>query len=108
PRELADDLEHWLADEPVKAAREPIVARLARGGRRHRTQVVACGLTLLAVSVVSLAAVVRINNERLRTDRQRVEANRRNARLAFDRGFALTTEHEHGAERLGFARALEH
>src|SRR5206468_3178820 len=30
PRALADDLERWLADEPVTAYREPLRRRLAR------------------------------------------------------------------------------
>ncbi len=36
PRALADDVEHWLADEPVSAWREPVRRRLRRWGRRHR------------------------------------------------------------------------
>jgi tetratricopeptide (TPR) repeat protein len=39
PRELADEVERWLADEPVRAYREPVVRRLGRWGRRHRTAV---------------------------------------------------------------------
>ena len=35
-RALAEDIEHWLADEPVSAWREPWPVRLARWGRRHR------------------------------------------------------------------------
>src|SRR5262249_5059381 len=41
PRELADDLEHWLADEPVGAWREPASVRLRRWMTRHRTLVTA-------------------------------------------------------------------
>ena len=59
-RELADDLEHWLADEPVVAYldREPATARLARWGRHHSAavagaaSVLLCGLALLAVFLV--------------------------------------------------------
>ena len=36
PRELAIDLEHWLADEPVKAMPEGRVSRTARWMRRNR------------------------------------------------------------------------
>jgi tRNA A-37 threonylcarbamoyl transferase component Bud32 len=39
PRALADDVEHWLADEPVSAWPEPLAARLRRWGRRHRAAV---------------------------------------------------------------------
>ena len=108
PNDLADDLERWLADEPVTAARDTIVAKLARWGRRHRTRVVAAALALVTVTVVSLAAAVMINGERLRTEQQRIEADRRTARLAFDRGYALTEAHEYGPGILWFARALSH
>jgi serine/threonine protein kinase/lipopolysaccharide biosynthesis regulator YciM len=46
-RALADDMEHWLADEPVSAYREPWPARLARWGRRHRPLVAAAAALLL-------------------------------------------------------------
>jgi WD40 repeat protein len=134
PRELAEDLEHWLADEPVSAAHEPIAARIARWGRRNRPRVVAGLIALVLTTIVSVVAAIRINGERLRADgerneanrqrfdadRQRAEAdrqhiaadaerdeaNRRNARLAFDRGVALARDHEHGEGMLWFARAL--
>ena len=34
-RALSEDVERWLADEPVTAYHEPPMARLARWGRRH-------------------------------------------------------------------------
>ena len=37
--DLADDLDRWIADEPVSAYRESWRVRLARWGRRHRTAV---------------------------------------------------------------------
>src|SRR5262249_41544096 len=55
PRALADDLEHWLADEPVSAYREPLRTRLARWGRRHRA-LVASAAGLLVAAVVALSA----------------------------------------------------
>jgi serine/threonine-protein kinase len=63
--DLAGDIEHWLADEPVSAYAEPVAARLARWSRRHRTMVTsvvaACGVAALALSLstVWLAAVNR-------------------------------------------------
>jgi serine/threonine protein kinase len=35
-QELAEDLEHWLADEPVTAHAESWLARAGRWGRRHK------------------------------------------------------------------------
>jgi tetratricopeptide (TPR) repeat protein len=52
--ELAREVDHWLADEPVQAYREPWPARLLRWGRRHRTMVASAGVLLLT-SVVGLA-----------------------------------------------------
>ena len=46
PRALADDIERWLADEPVAAWREPISLRARRWGRRHRTLVVSTAAVL--------------------------------------------------------------
>ena len=37
PRALADDLERWMADEPVSAWREPFGRRARRWGRRNST-----------------------------------------------------------------------
>jgi WD40 repeat protein/tRNA A-37 threonylcarbamoyl transferase component Bud32 len=54
PRELARDLECWMADEPVSVYREPISVRLTRWGRRHRTLATAIGV-LLVTAVAALA-----------------------------------------------------
>jgi non-specific serine/threonine protein kinase/serine/threonine-protein kinase len=52
-RALADDVEHWLADEPVSAYREPLRIRTGRWARRHPALVAASAATLL---VAALAA----------------------------------------------------
>jgi serine/threonine-protein kinase len=54
PRALAQDIEHWLADEPVSAWREPWATRARRWVSRHRTSV-AAGVAAMAVAVVGLA-----------------------------------------------------
>jgi serine/threonine protein kinase len=45
--ELADDLERWLADEPVSSYREPWIVRGRRWARRHRTLVIAATAAVL-------------------------------------------------------------
>jgi serine/threonine-protein kinase len=56
---LAADIEHWLADEPVSAYREPLPMRLRRWMRRHRGLVT--GLALAAVvALVGLASGLMI------------------------------------------------
>jgi tetratricopeptide (TPR) repeat protein len=42
-RLLGDDIEHWLADQPVSAYPEPLSRRAMRLVRRHRTWVAAAG-----------------------------------------------------------------
>ncbi len=52
PRSMADDLESWLADEPVSALPEPWTRRTLRWSRRHRTAVTAVSSTLLVAAVL--------------------------------------------------------
>ncbi len=51
---LAEEVQRWLADEPVTAYREPLADRLRRWGRRNRSMVSA-GLMLLVTGVVGLS-----------------------------------------------------
>jgi tetratricopeptide (TPR) repeat protein/tRNA A-37 threonylcarbamoyl transferase component Bud32 len=55
PRALADDLKHWLADEPVSAWAEPWTIKTRRFLRRHRPLASAVAAALL-VALVGLAA----------------------------------------------------
>jgi serine/threonine-protein kinase len=84
--DLAADVEHWLADEPVAAYRDPWPARLGRWARQHRP-LVAGALVLLATAVAGLVVgIVAVNQERQRTEAARSqEALRRvQAREAFE------------------------
>jgi formylglycine-generating enzyme required for sulfatase activity len=56
PRELGEEIERWLADEPVRAYREPLPARLGRWLQRHQTLTVGAGALLLA-GVIALAVI---------------------------------------------------
>jgi tetratricopeptide (TPR) repeat protein len=55
--ELAADVEHWLADEPVMAYREPVTVRLGRWRRRHRVLVAGVTAALLVALLLGGAAV---------------------------------------------------
>ncbi|HEX5268941.1 MAG TPA: serine/threonine-protein kinase, partial [Gemmataceae bacterium] len=68
PRALADDVEHFLADEPVTAYREPATVRLARWGRRHRTTVTTAAALLVAAAVALAVGLVAVNAEKEQTD----------------------------------------
>jgi serine/threonine-protein kinase len=55
---LAEDLERWLADEPVTAYREPWPARAGRWLRRHRTLVTSGVATLLVALLLTGASTL--------------------------------------------------
>jgi serine/threonine protein kinase len=53
PLELAADVEHWLADEPVAAYPEPWTARLRRWGRRHRPLITSAAAVLVGAALLA-------------------------------------------------------
>jgi formylglycine-generating enzyme required for sulfatase activity/tRNA A-37 threonylcarbamoyl transferase component Bud32 len=67
PRALADDIEHWLADEPVTAYREPWLRRLGRWRRRHPTVVTAGALVVVTAVVAVIIAAGVVGREQART-----------------------------------------
>ncbi len=72
---LADDIERWLADEPVSVYREPWLNRTARAARHHKTAVAAI-TALIVTSLVALAiitALTRSQNKSLRIARDAAE-----------------------------------
>src|SRR5262249_11953287 len=50
---LADDLERWLKDEPIRAKRPSLVQRLRKWSRRHKAAVAASAAILLTLLIVS-------------------------------------------------------
>ena len=77
---LGEEIEHWLADEPVSAYREPLPARLGRWGHRHRTAV-AVAAALLVTAVIGLViSTLLISREQARTRAEREEARRQRDR----------------------------
>ena len=81
---LADDVERWMADEPVAAYRERFSARLARWTRRHRAGVQAAALALVIISLLATTAAVVVNQARRREEvaRSRVTRALANERAA--------------------------
>ena len=61
PRALVDDLEHWLADEPVTAYRETLGERAGRWTRRHRAWTQAGATAVVTVAAVAIVASVLIS-----------------------------------------------
>jgi serine/threonine-protein kinase len=91
---LADDVQHYLADEPVAAFREGWATRLARWGRRHRS-LVAGAAVLLVAAVVTLAAgtlLLERTNRLMQEQRDLANESFRQARQAVDEYFTTVSE----------------
>ena len=71
PRALADDIERWMADEPVSAWREPWSDRARRWLGRHRTFMTAAAVA----AVVITAALGTITALQAQSNRQLSEKN---------------------------------
>jgi tetratricopeptide (TPR) repeat protein/tRNA A-37 threonylcarbamoyl transferase component Bud32 len=92
---LAADVEHFLADEPVTAWREPWGVRAWRWVRRHRTPVTSAAAAVLvgAAGLAAVAALLAVMNQRERDDAARIrrEGDRALAALATAREAIDTT-----------------
>ena len=82
-RALAQDMEHWLADEPVAAYPERRLERLGRWLRQHRTWTAAAVAALVGISVVATAAAVVVETLRRQESETRKEAES-NFKMAHD------------------------
>ncbi len=78
--ELAADVEHWLADEPVSVYRDPLAIRVTRWARKHRTAVAIGAAVLQTVVVVLAVSVFLIARSRSQIERERVEVERERRR----------------------------
>jgi len=77
-KEMSEEIQHWLADDPVSAYPEPVPMRLSRWVRRHRT-LAATAAVLLATAAVGLGigtVVLGQANARTHVEWQRAEENR--------------------------------
>ena len=68
---MAEEVEHWLADEPVSAYTEGLAPRLARWARRHRTAVIGGAVTAVATVVVLAGGLVLTERARRQTSVER-------------------------------------
>src|SRR5262249_6016973 len=73
-RALADDIEHWLADEPVSAWREPWWEETRRELKRHRSVVAALAIAgpVMIVSLASIVAHEAVVNRQLEENNTRL------------------------------------
>lgn len=84
---IANDVEHWLADEPVSVVRDSPGARVGRWTRRNRAWTQACAVALLLVAVTSATAAILVNRARREAVQQKeyAVARLRDARAAIDK-----------------------
>jgi tetratricopeptide (TPR) repeat protein len=68
-QELADDLERWLKDEPIRARRPSVVQRLQRWSRRHKPVVTGLAAGLLTLLVVGVVLAFGYQRRLAETDR---------------------------------------
>ena len=59
----ADEIERFLADEPVTAYCEPLIARARRWGRKHRTFATTASVTLLVLLIGSIAGSIVLGDK---------------------------------------------
>jgi serine/threonine protein kinase len=86
-RALADDIDRWIADEPVSACPEPVAKRVGRWMRRNKT-VVAVAASLLVTGIIGLG----VNNALVNRQKARAEANFQLARQAVDDMYTQVAE----------------
>jgi WD40 repeat protein/serine/threonine protein kinase/Flp pilus assembly protein TadD len=124
PAELADDLERFVQDRPIRARRVTYRERLWRWCRRNPALASATGLAaaaLLAVaglSVLFALAQARYNRDLLREQGQTLrqmeraeaalkESQRQSALMAVERGQGLVEQRQYRRSLLWLARGLE-
>jgi serine/threonine-protein kinase len=105
-RELKADIEHWLADEPVSAWKEPLSVKARRWMRRRRTLVTSAA-AVLVVAFLGLGVgniVLGAKNAEITRQKEIAEANEREARR--QEGIAKDNEAE-AKRQEGIAKANE-
>lgn len=63
-RKLAEDIEHWLADEPVLAYQENRWERVSRWVRRNQIRAQAIGVSVIVIALVATIAAFLIDQSR--------------------------------------------
>lgn len=111
PKALVEDIERWLADEPVSSYREPGSVRVRRWMRRHRTTVVTSAWLVVASLIGLSAGVVLLRAKQRETEAARSAAveNYRSAVAARQAAESARQEAESARQEAeaNFARAMD-
>src|SRR5262249_26514088 len=95
-KELAADIERWLADEPVAAYPEPVAVRAGRLVRRHQKLTVGVGVLLLTGVIALLVSNVLIG----RAEREAATALQKAQQSQRETEAALAGEKQARRERM--------
>ena len=87
--DLGADVERWLADEPVRAYREPARTRLARWSRRHKALAGTAAAMLVATAAALAVVLVLVGQANRRTKIERDRAERSAATAAALNSFLI-------------------
>lgn len=102
--DLANDIEHWLADEPVSAMPEPWSDRLRRWVSRHRTIVTTAAAAMVVAATTLGVASVLLNAARHEERKAKLFAQSKEAEAERER---KTAEYERDEAARQKARAEE-
>src|SRR5262249_2017840 len=93
-RELAHDIRHWLADEPVVAYPAGRLGRLGRGLGRHGTWTYAAAAALIGISIAATVGMVLLERGRRRETeaRELAEKNYNLVKQSVDDYFTKVSE----------------
>jgi serine/threonine-protein kinase len=83
PRDLANDIEHWLADEPVSVYPEPPQERARRWSRHHRALVTSLAVLLVAAVIALSVGTILVGRKQQEVVRQRDEALKQQAQFGW-------------------------
>ena len=101
---LANDINHWLADEPVSVFPDPWLTRVRRWTRRHQTLVVGATTTVAATLIGLIAVVFVVTNANAQLDSKNNQLDSKNNQLAT---LNKNLKQANQAERLARQQALE-
>lgn len=105
-KELADDVQHYLADEPILARQDRIPQKLMRWVRRNRALVTAASVLLATVTIALALGNFFLQQQQAQTLAARNQAQRLAAEMTYNRGLLLCQQGRIAPGLLWMAEAL--
>lgn len=93
-KDLAKDIQQWLADEPVSVYRDPVHVRLGRWAKRHRTMVTTLSSVVMVAFISLIVGLALLGREQAKTvlAAERAKRNYEKARSAIDTFYVQVSE----------------